>query len=79
MALAARCSIVSRWPRRYFLERAPDRGSDLGPATLEHQLVLAGSETSPNEAGYFAGAVETSTGAAAEDVLSRLSSRGGIP
>lgn len=40
----------------------------------ESRLVMAGSETSPHEAGYLAGAVEASALAAAE-VLRRLESR----
>jgi monoamine oxidase len=42
------------------------------------RLVLAGSETSPNEAGYLAGAAEAS-GLAADELLRRLAVRTGRP
>jgi monoamine oxidase len=45
------------------------------PQPWSTRLVLAGSETSPNEAGYLAGAVEAS-GRAAADVLERVRSPG---
>lgn len=42
------------------------------------RLVLAGSETSPNEAGYLAGAAEAS-GLAADELIGRLNLRTGRP
>ena len=53
-----------------------------GPAWVRDpwraRLVLAGSETSPAEAGYLAGAAEAS-GLAADEVLRRLNLRTGRP